>query len=50
MGDDLDFVEAEEAALLACEAVPHEDEVSNRNSFGTNGSGDSFMLEANTSR
>ena len=31
--------------------MPHiEDEASNRNSFGTNGSGDSFLLDANTSR
>ncbi len=53
--DDLDDSQeaAEEAALLGCDTVPREDEaLSNRNSFGTNGSsgGDSFMLDANDSR
>lgn len=41
---DEDDLDEEEAALLACEN-------GNRNSFGTNGSGDSFLLDAaNTSR
>lgn len=49
----LDFQDEEEAALLSCEAnllAPHvEDEIakiSNRSSFGTNGSGDSLLLDS----
>ena len=50
---ELDFQEDEEAALLSCDTsglvAPHEDmsdlNKSNRNSFGTNGSGDSLLLE-----
>lgn len=50
--DSLDFQEDEEAALLSCDTsglvAQHEDmdlNKSNRNSFGTNGSGDSLLLE-----
>ena len=53
--DSLDFQEDEEAALLSCDTsglvAPEADmdslnkSCSNRNSFGTNGSGDSLLLE-----